>query len=205
MADSFEFLADKLLTYQQNSINLTGEDYDATPIFVTLNTEINFQKRIVVEYSELQSGYYYWGYQNLKWGEPGLKWQASANTWSGKVLVDDFVSANYNNNAFTHIMNMIDDSFDYLAYGTGSVSDDATSLVTEIGRIVYENKAINIPILTMDYFIDENTSNGEIIREYGLAKLSTGDISSTTTYSPIEKSKMIYVQIISNIILKNKM
>lgn len=202
MSDYFTFAAEKLANLQQNTIGLTGEDYDATPMFVTMGMNITLKKTIKVEYKDLQDGYYYWGYPGKVWGD-GTIWNSEETTWGDWITQEEIVSTNYNTNSFNLILSKIEHFYDYLAYGTGEVADNATSLVDEKGRVLAELVAIQTPVLHNEYQIDENTANGETIKEYGLAGEATGDISSTEVYAPIEKNVTIYVGIIVDILLKN--
>lgn len=99
----------------------------------------------------------------------------------------------FNTNGISTIVNASDDLFMYLAYGSGTVADNATSLTTEITRADTPTVITKSNYFDLQFSIDETTSNGNTILEYGLATANSGDISSTDNYAPIEKIALIYV------------
>ena len=99
----------------------------------------------------------------------------------------------FNETGISTIVNEIDDLFTYLAYGSGTVADNDSSLDTEIARADTPSVITKSNYFDLQFTIDETTSNGETIREYGLATASTGDISSTDNYAPIEKIALVFV------------
>jgi len=98
-----------------------------------------------------------------------------------------------NTNGVTTIISSINNVFDYLSYGTGVVADNAIALTTEVDRADTPSVITGSNYFDLQFSIDETTSNGNTIKEYGLAVAATGDISSTDNYAPIEKIALIYV------------
>jgi len=101
----------------------------------------------------------------------------------------------FNTSAISTIVNASDDLFMYLAYGSGVVLDNATALTTEIARADTPSVITKSNYFDLQFTIDETTSNGNTIVEYGLAVANTGDISSTDNYAPIEKIALIFALI----------
>ncbi|MDD3093555.1 MAG: hypothetical protein PHC31_10410 [Clostridia bacterium] len=101
----------------------------------------------------------------------------------------------FNSNGISEIVDASKDLFTHLAYGAGSVADNATSLVSEVDRADTPTMFSYSDRFELQFQIDETEGNGNTIREYGLAVSDVGDISSTLTYAPIEKNALVYVLI----------
>jgi hypothetical protein len=101
----------------------------------------------------------------------------------------------FNNNGFNTIILSIDDIWGYLAYGTGDVSDNDSSLETEVDRIDSPESVISTNYFDLTFTLSETEGNGNVITEWGLAKADIGYISSTDNYVPIDKNSDIYLDI----------
>ena len=106
----------------------------------------------------------------------------------------------FNDYGFQTIVNATYTLFDYLAYGNGTVVDNATSLDNELGRILASEQINYNNYFEVISTIDKNTGNGYDLTEFGLAVANTGDISSTQQYFPLIKTSSFEVIIYSTVI-----
>jgi hypothetical protein len=93
-----------------------------------------------------------------------------------------------NTSGFSSIVNKVYELYPYMAYGTGEVADNATSLVTEIDRAARAESTAYTTSFESIYAIPSTDGNGEVLLEYGLAEADVGDISSTFVNYPMEKN-----------------
>lgn len=109
----------------------------------------------------------------------------------------------FNDNAILEIMNEIYDDYSYLVYGTGSVADNATSLVTEIDRAALVEATRYSGFFECIYAIGVGDGNDEILLEFGMAKADVGNIATTFVYYPIEKNSSYEILITTRTIIRN--
>lgn len=109
----------------------------------------------------------------------------------------------FNSNGISEIVDASKNLFTYLAYGTGAVTDNATSLVSEVDRMTPPVIEEFSNYFNLIFTLLETEGNGNLIKEYGLAVDSTGDISSTTVYAPIDKNNLIYLTIYIKLLFRN--
>lgn len=210
-----------LAEQQQNVIGLTEPNYDASPFIFVLTQPIKFKKTITIEKRTVASDVLIWDHDTQgNWDEQNWSPDAPAfilghpdygklgESELGGVLsawteVEVIESTNYNNNGFATMIEALKNIWDYLAYGTGSVTDNATSLVSEEGRVDSPEIEEFDNYFNLIFTLDELEGNGLLIKEYGLATESTGDISTTDIYAPIDKSNLIYITVYVQTILEN--
>ncbi len=221
MTSSFDALAKNILNTRQNIIGLTEQDYDATPIIVTANARVRFKKTITIERRTVSSGVLIWDHSDQgnwdeeNWAEdsPGFilghpdygklgsaKLGATLSAWVTEQVI---VECNYNDNAWATMINELEPIWGYLAYGSGTVLDNAVALDVEIDRNDDLNTIPGTNSFQLQFTIDETEGNGNTFREYGLAKADVGDISSTLNYAPVEKNSLVYVLAVINVVLNN--
>lgn len=105
-----------------------------------------------------------------------------------------------NTNGLTEISSATYELFDYLAYGTGSVSDNDTSLGSEAGRILATEQTNYGTYFTGLYSIGVSTANGNTLTEFGIATANSGDISSTYNSYPLIKTANYEIIIYATIV-----
>jgi len=193
MVDSFEALANNIMNTRQNIISLTEGDYDPTPIVVIIQQNVTLKKNITIEKSTLKDGYHYWGEAGIKWGDVGLVYADDSTTFTAYATIENIVNTGYNNFGFATMIDSTKSLFDYLAYGSGVVTDNATALTAEIGRVTTPVILEGDNYFNLQFTIDASTDNGNIFKEYGLATADVGDISSTVNFAEIEKTALIFV------------
>jgi hypothetical protein len=110
----------------------------------------------------------------------------------------------FNNDGHSTIVQGTKNLFGYLAYGTGAVADNATSLVTEIDRMDSPIVEDFDNYFNLVFTLLENEGNGNLIKEYGLSTTDAGDIASTSVYAPIDKNNLIYLTIYIKVLFENK-
>lgn len=199
---TFDVMNRSLAEGQQNIINLTEPNYDAYIEFLEFQQEIKFKKTITIEYCDLNDGYYYWGYPDKIWGD-GTKWGASENTWTDWVIKEEIISTNYNNNGLATIITNLKDVWMYLAIGEGIPIDDAISLTDEVVRIERDELELFSDSFRSQYILDENTANGHLLQECGIACGATGNISSIGIFVPYDKNN--FLSIMFSILTKIKL
>lgn len=118
-----------------------------------------------------------------------------------RTRIGEYMS--FNTNGINSFVDVTKDMFTYLAYGSGTVTDNATELISEIDRSNNYTMFSYSDRFELQFQLDETESNSNTIREYGLAITDVGDIVSTLTYAPIEKNALIYVLIQITTIFRN--
>lgn len=106
----------------------------------------------------------------------------------------------FNINGVEVIIDTIQNNYAYVAYGTGDVTDNSTSLVAELNRIARSDLTAYQTHFENLYVIPGDTSNLEVLKEYGLARNSTGDIATTFLSYPMEKNASYEFMIMARII-----
>ena len=108
-----------------------------------------------------------------------------------------------NPNGIKMIVESTKDFYSWLAYGSGYVEDNDDALKIEVARVDDPIVFITDTEITQQFSILEDDSNGNTIREYGLAVAEIGPIASTLTYAPIEKNPLVFVLIQINTRFRN--
>jgi len=193
MVDSFETIANSIMSSRQDIISLTEQDYDASPIVVISQQNVTLKKTITIEKSSLNANYHYWGEAGITWGQGGLVWASDSTTFSSYATNQSLISTGYNTYGINTFIASTSGLFTYLAYGTGTVADNATALGTEIGRVLTPTIFTGPNYFELQFTIDETTSNGHTLTEYGLAQGAVGNIYSTVNYAMIEKTALIFI------------
>ena len=177
---------------KMHNVTLTEGNYDGYPEVILLDNTLKLKKTITIQKYTANPNVLIWNHPvQGKWNQ--FKWGPLSGTTED---VETIVQTNYNMNGFHTMSEAFKNTCGYLAYGTGEVSDDSTSLVSEVGRVSLSEVYSEIDnYFELKFVIDKSTSNGNIIKEWGLATASTGNISSTDTYAPIEKNNKVYITI----------
>jgi len=189
----FDVISRSLGENQQNVVGLTEPDYDAYPLDFTYSMDIYFSKSITVETSTQIANHAYWGQPGKTWGQASLVWGAESDIWGAWSTVEDIVSTNYNDNGKSTMVDALKSTWAYLAYGHGAVADNATSLVSEDGRLATPTVDDQTTYFNLQFIMDAATNNGVLISELGLAVANTGNISATELPVNIDKNSFLYI------------
>lgn len=177
---------------QQNVIDLTNPDFDAYPLDILVSQTYTLKKTITVEKRTINEDILVWNHDSQgTWNDN--KWGGGGHSWTSWETVETIIETNYNQDGFDNIIDSTKDLWGYLAYGSGEVGDNDSSLETELDRLSVSAVNINDDYFQLKFILDENTANGELVRELGLAKENTGDISSTELSYPIDKNNTLYI------------
>lgn len=184
---------------QKNIINLTSPDMDASPKILEFTMNTNLKKTITIEKRSIETDGFILG--SITNGILGTSKLGSPFGSYSTVSTD--IVCNYNNIGKSTMITDSENAFGYLACGTGDVTDNATSLVTEILRLDSPDILEGNNYFELVFQMDETTGNGNLFKEYGLAVDNTGDISSTGNGYPIDKNSLLYISINARVYFTN--
>lgn len=195
---------------QQNVIDLTNPDLDAQPLDLSMSQTIKVKTTIKVERQNIAGDSLIWG--NEEYGEWGTqKWSEAPGFILGNddygilgtsklgsnlpawETLEEITSDGLNQTGLDLLIDNTKDEWTYLAYGSGVVADNDSSLADEVGRLTSPTINVTGAYFESQFIMDESTGNGNLIQEIGLANASSGDISSTDLTYPVDKNITLYV------------
>lgn len=185
----FDVINRALSENQQNVIDLTNPDYEAQPLDLQINQRVKFKVTIDISRADISNEGLIWSNDTYGlWDD--FDW-ADDDPLSYSVM-EEIVSDGFNQNGVDDLINNTKTIWGYMAYGSGEVDDDDLTLESEIARLDSPYTNVTDNYFEQKYIMDEDTSNGNLISELGLATAATGNISSTELPYPLDKNNRVY-------------